>query len=578
VIAAHRCKATVVRYRGQLRLSFTSLGLCVLTISPILASPIAAQAITGMVVEVGTETPIQGVSVTLIDRAGERLAWRMTNGAGRFDFRMPQAGTYWLQAERIGHARVLSEPIPIDRGVTVVYRMEAPIEAIMLEGISVASSRRCEVRPGQGEATATVWEEARKALEATSRTGGQGVYRYLIRRYERELDAQGRDVMSEESRLQTQTLVSPFASVNVDDLLENGFVRDDDDGSSYFAPDADVLLSDAFLDTHCMSLTEGRAEAEGLLGLSFEPTHDRGVPEISGVLWLDPDDAELQWLDYGYEFLDVPNSDRLGGRVRFHGLPNGTWFVREWYIRMALLGATVEDGRRAPVRLIGIREEGGQVVRINNLRGDLLLDSGAGILEGVVLDSAGTQPVVDVVVLMDDSARATTDEDGRFRFTGLVEGYYGVRVLNPVLDSLGFSPEPLFSVVKSGDVASVRLPYPSLDEVMTRACDARNSSDHKGILTGFAKSATGDPVTGAQLSVRWREIVDVAGRRADRVGYAYNIVDGREDGFFLICGVPRDRRIDIMWASNGDESRLDRIDLSQDATVLRRDFVIPRAR
>ena len=45
---------------------------------------------------------------------------------------------------------------------------------------------------------------------------------------------------------------------------------------------------DAFLDTHCMSLEEGVDEAEGLLGLSFEPTEDRGVPDIRGVLWLGP--------------------------------------------------------------------------------------------------------------------------------------------------------------------------------------------------------------------------------------------------------------------------------------------------
>ena len=37
-----------------------------------------------------------------------------------------------------------------------------------------------------------------------------------------------------------------------------------------------------------MSLTEGEDEAEGLIGLSFRPTEDRGVTDISGVLWVDP--------------------------------------------------------------------------------------------------------------------------------------------------------------------------------------------------------------------------------------------------------------------------------------------------
>ena len=351
-------------------------------------APLGAQAISGILVESETGAPVEGASVMLLSRDGERLDWRLTNAAGRFDFRTPGPGTYLLRADRIGHARVLSDPIPIDRGVTVVYRLETPLEAIILAGIEVDSSRRCEVRPGQDLPTATVWEEARKALEATSRTSGLGVYRYAIRRYERELDARGRRVRSEQSRIvRGQVLATPFRSLDVENLLENGFVRPDGEGSIYYGPDADVLLSDAFLDTHCMSLAEGEDEAEGLLGLSFEPTENRGVPDISGVLWLDPVNSELQWLDYRYEFLDVPNSDseRLGGRIRFHGLPNGTWIVREWYIRMPLLQATVDQRRfgqrRVRPRLVGLREEGGLVVRVNNLQGDLVLESTAGIIE-----------------------------------------------------------------------------------------------------------------------------------------------------------------------------------------------------
>ena len=349
-------------------------------------APLGAQAISGILVESETGAPVEGASVTLLSRDGERLDWRLTNAAGRFDFRTPGPGTYLLRADRIGHARVLSDPIPIDRGVTVVYRLETPLEAIILAGIEVDSSRRCEVRPGQGLPTATAWEEARKALEATSRTSGLCVYRYAIRRYERELDARGRRVRSEQSRIvRGQVLATPFRSLDVENLLEHGFVRPDGEGSIYYGPDADVLLSDAFLDTHCMSLVEGEDEAEGLLGLSFEPTENRGVPDISGVLWLDPVNSELQWLDYRYEFLDVPNSERLGGRIRFHGLPNGTWIVREWYIRMPLLQAIVDQRRfgqrRVRPRLVGLREEGGLVVRVNNLQGDLVLESTAGIIE-----------------------------------------------------------------------------------------------------------------------------------------------------------------------------------------------------
>jgi hypothetical protein len=228
-----------------------------------------------------------------------------------------------------------------------------------------------------------VWEEARKALEATSLTSGLGIYSYMIRQYERDLDPQGSEVMSEESRIQQGVMESPFRSLDVDSLLSRGFIHGDDDGSTFYAPDADVLLSDPFLDTHCMSLTEGGGEAEGLLGLSFRPTEDRGVLDISGVLWLDPENAELQWLDYRYEFLDFPDAERLGGQVRFEGLPNGTWIVSEWYIRTPL----VEVRRRGQLQLVGLREEGGSILSVSNLQGDLVLDLNVEIIETLPFSS-----------------------------------------------------------------------------------------------------------------------------------------------------------------------------------------------
>ena len=539
----------------------------------LVAAPLSAQAITGTLVEAETGTPVEGASVILLNRSGDQVDWRLTDAVGRFDFRMTRAGTYLLRADRIGHASVLSDPIPVDRGVTVVYRLETPVEAILLAGIDVRSSRRCEVRPGPGVSTATVWEEARKALEATSRTSGLGVYRFVIRHYERELDARGRRVRSEQSRIQRGGIAGPPRSLNVESLLERGFTHPEGDGTVYYAPDANVLLSDLFLDTHCMSLAEGEDEAEGLLGLTFEPTEDRGVPDISGVLWLDPENGEVQWLDYRYEFLDVPNSERLGGKIRFHGLPNGTWIVREWYIRMPILQATRRPGRRARPRLVGLKEEGGSVLRVNNRQGDLVLDSGAGIIEGVVLESESSDPVEEVVVLLGDSMRVTSDEDGRFRFTALATGYYGVRVFNPALDSLGLSEDPVFFEVGPGEVTSARLRFRSLDTVMAEKCGPVDASAYEGILTGFALDEKGDPLPGARVSVAWQEIEELAGR----VRVVHKVLTSSElpgDGLFLMCGLPRDRSVDITVEWNGIESRPERFQLSERQHVSRRDITI----
>ena len=537
----------------------------------LVATPLAAQAITGTVVEAETGAPVEGASVVLLTRSGDQLDWRLTNAAGRFGFQMTQPGTYLLRADRIGRASVLSDPIPVDRGVTAVYRLETPVEAILLAGIEVSGSRRCEVRPGQGAATARVWEEVRKALELTSRTSGRGLYRYVIRHYERELDARGRRVRSEQSRIQRGVMANPFRSLAVERLLEGGFVQEDNEGFVYYAPDADVLLSDPFLDTHCMKLANGEDEAEGLLGLSFEPTEDRRVTDISGVLWVDPENGELQWLDYRYEFLDIPDSDRLGGKIRFYGLPNGTWIVREWYIRMPILEESRRIGRRGRAQLVGLREQGGLVSRVNDLQGDLVLDSEAGIIEGVVLASEGSDVVEAVVVSLENGRRATTDEDGRFQFTDLTEGYYSLRVLNPALDSLGLSAEPVFLQVSPGEVTSARLRFSSSDTVIAERC-APIDPDYEGILTGFALNERGAPLPGARVSVAWQEFEIQANGNPRTVDNVVTTPELEDDGFFLMCGLPRDRPVDITVEWNGIESEPERFQLSASQRASRRDI------
>ena len=549
-------------------------------------APVGAQTtISGTLVGTGTQTPVEGATVSLIDSSGDPVAWRLTNAAGRFGFASIRAGTYTLRTDRIGHASVLSDPFTVEGGQAVVRRLETPVEAIMLAGIEVAGSRRCEVRPGQGEGTATVWEEARKALEATSRTSRLGVYRYVIRHYERDWDARARQVRSEESRIESRQLASPFRSLDIDDLVEKGFT----DERNYYAPDADVLLSDRFLDTHCMSLSEGEGEAEGLLGLSFEPTEDRGVTDISGVLWLNPEDAELQWLDYQYEFLDVPNSQRLGGKILFAGLPDGTWIVREWYIRMPYLEVVVERGRPDRTRLVGIKEVGGLVVRVNTIRGDPVLDSRAGIIEGVVLDFRGSEPVEGVVVLLDDSTPVTTDADGRFQFSGLVEGYHGLRVVNPVLDSLGLSPDPDFFEARPGDVTSASLRFGSLDALMMDRCAGDDSSENDGILTGLVLDHNGDVAVGARVSVQWQTINEqgLAAVRDAAVGIPATLQSVEEgfttseisdDGVFVACGVPRGRRVEVTAEWNGVKSSPEQFYLVPTQLASRRNITIPAAR
>ena len=536
-----------------------------------------AQAIRGTLVEAGTGGPVDGAAMVLLDEADTQISWRLTDPAGRFSFILERGGSFRLRADRIGHSSVRSDLIVVGGEETVVHRLEIPVEAIVLAGLTVESGRRCEVRPGSGGATAQVWQEARKALEATAQTTRRGFYRYVIRHFERELDARGRRVLKEESRIDRQLTPNPWKSLPVDDLLSQGFVRADGDGSVYYAPDAQVLLSDPFLDTHCMRLTEGDDESEGLIGLAFEPVEDRGITEISGVLWVDRSNGELQWLDYDYEELDVPNSERLGGRVSFDGLPNGTWIVRDWTIRMPQLSATRDETGRLRTELTGIKEQGGLIVRVSNVQGDVVLDSRAGVLEGVVVDSAGRSPVAGAVVMLDESDRATTDEGGRFRFPSVPEGNYGLRVANPTLDALGLPPPPTYVESVPGEVSSVRLQLPGVVPALTEVCGPHERRQGGGIITGHMSHASGDPASGASIKIVWDEVIALP-NGFQNVQLEANVAVARSDGLYAACGIPRDRWLQISVEWDGRESRPERWRFPGMTVVTEKDLSTPPSR
>ncbi len=342
--------------------------------------PGTAQAIRGALVEAGSGTPVEGAAVLLLDESGERLAWTLTDGAGRYQFVLSAPGRYRLRAERIGHASTTSPVLEVAAEEVRRTTIELPVEAITLEEIRVEGGRRCEIRPSEGVATARVWEEARKALDATAGTTRRESYGYVLRRFRRELDRSGRRVLQETGSVDRRTLRQPFRSRPVEDLLTNGFVQPEGDDWVYFGPDAPVLLSDAFLDSHCMRLVEPETGQDGSIGLAFEPVGDRDVADISGALWLDRSNGRLQRLEYRYVNLDRRiRSDELGGEIRFLGLPDGTWIVRHWSIRMPIFMTDFESRRNRPtegrtrVEISGIVEEGGTVERITDREGRVVL-------------------------------------------------------------------------------------------------------------------------------------------------------------------------------------------------------------
>lgn len=158
------------------------------------------------------------------------------------------------------------------------------------------ADRRCRVRPGVGVAAGEFWNEARKALEAVVWTEREGTLRHRIVRYERELDPRSLDERRHrESTREGVYRGSSFVTAAPQLLADRNYVRETLDAEwVYEAPDARVLLSEAFADLHCLAVERPHRQRPGLVGLTFEPVRGRDVTDISGVMWLDAETAELR--------------------------------------------------------------------------------------------------------------------------------------------------------------------------------------------------------------------------------------------------------------------------------------------
>lgn len=169
---------------------------------------------------------------------------------------------------------------------------------------------------------------------------------------------------------------------------------------------------------------------------------------------------------------------------------------------------------------------------------------------GTVRDSLTGQPfagaVVDLVPttspwLAGYSTRA--DSAGRFSFAQVDAGTYHFGFQHPRLDSLGMDP-----VVRTLDVRASRsrltadLALPTARTFARTLCRAR--ADNSGVLLGRVIDARDRrPVPRGTVLVRWGELsVGAGGVRNDQAQRTAAI---REDGRFIVCGVPTDGPIEV---------------------------------
>ncbi len=459
------------------------------------AAPAAGQRVVGTVRAGETGRPLPAAFVALVDSADIRIAGALTGPHGRFVLAAPRAGAYRVRVEMIGYRAAVSPALELAPDSVVRHDVRLGVEAVALDGLEVsAETSGCRVSPEEGESLDRLWREARKALNVVAWAEREHLLRYDIERYTRQLSPVSLRVLEEErDTLEGLTVGRPFRTLPIEELDRGGYVRQAPmrpGRYSYYGPDADVVLSDRFVERHCFWIDTDPPDDAPWIGLAFRPRERRDITDIAGVLWLDRATAELRVIEYRYTPLPprVP-ARNVGGRIEFERLPSGAWIIDRWWIRTP--GAPRELG------LAGIEESGAVVLQARTVEELAVIRAEArvGIVTGSVMDHGGEPLPGAVVYLSGTEHRDTTGEAGRYRLRAPA-GRYTLTFHHPALDSLGVFPAPTEIDLEPGDSLTVRLTVPGTSPGTS---DSGASDPHRPGTPAAHRAPAGDTLSGRYL-------------------------------------------------------------------------------
>ncbi len=402
--------------------------------------PLQGQGIQVTLVEERSRVAVPGL-VSVLSLDGATVARALTNPSGYVMIPVPP-GRYIVEGARIGFFGARSDTLTVVEGSAVILRLGMPMDQVMLpEVVTEARRSECSVRDRSPDLQ-TVWEEARKVLATVVLTREQLHPTLEVVRFERTRGPLGA-LVSEREVARRRGPGNPYHTLTPSELLDGGFSRTTGDQTMFYAPDADLLLSDDFLATHCFGLTAD--PARGRIGLTFTPMPSRTQTGIAGTLWMNRAEGELEEVEFEYVKAPYPyNRTRATGVVRFARMPRLGWIVGEWEIRMPKVAQVRQ-------RIVGAQLEEREVV--------------VGSLEvgGVAtpVDPAERRIVV--------AARQRADS------------------------AAGKSP-----------TAPLPGGFASAEALLESYCGAAVAADSsKGILIGIIRTADGGPVKGARMRVSW---------------------------------------------------------------------------
>lgn len=541
----------------------------VLLLNAVFPARAQAQVVTGQLMDASAGRPVATAFVQLIDAEGIRQSGALTDSAGRFTLRAPSAGEYRLIAERLGYEPVTSPTFALGTS-NLHYVFELNPRALVLPAVDAHAedSRGCQRRP-DGQAVVALWDAVRSALNVTSWAGRTGNMRFSMMNYHREFDRSLRNVTREVRTPAYATAALPYGAVGPDRLAREGYAVDEGETTWLLGLDADVMLSESFLDSHCFRIV-GSPQAD-LIGLGFTPLRDDGRVDVSGVLWVDRTSAELRRLEFEYENLP-PYMRRFGaaGEVHFERLSTGAWIITRWWIRAPLVALR----RNSSYRLRGFREDGGTVTSAEAIDASLYGRIGGGVVEGIVHDSATDGLLANALVFLSGTPfSAVADSAGRYRIHGVPAGPYSIGFTHPLLEELGV-PRPL-EPVRLTDHAILQQDFaaPSMAGMLRALCPGEPEEATTGLLYGFVNHGeTGEPLAGVEVRASWRgPPLFTSGTRTNADVDRWRTVTTDSDGRYTLCWLPTTRELRVRVDTRDVDRRDVRLEMTA-VPIMRRDF------
>jgi len=536
-----------------------------------------AQALRVRVTEEQSGQPLAGAIVEALDTANAVASQGVLSSDGRRLLPLGASGSYRVRVRRIGYLPFVGPVIRVGGAEIMDAVLRAPDRRVVLSTIDVraVNRRRCARDAFADPAFGALWEEVRKALTTTMLSRDDAPLVLEARAFRRVLD-ESRSVTEELVGLpRTTGAVRPYVALSAEQLARNGYVQARPDGTEFFAPDEQVLLSDAFIADHCFEIARGTDATEGLFGLRFVPVERRNANDISGTLWVDSASAELRYLDFWYEYSGIPRQahgeDRTGGQVVFERLASGAWIVSAWRLRMP----RVRKDRAGLVGSLGTYSSSGGYEEVGGVIKPRIADTmpPAAVLiayrdllvpsriTGSVYDSLAKRPLAGAEVWLipiepPDVLAAglapaggrlavtpvvdTTDATGRFELAAIPSGTYRLAFEHPALDTLGVTLTRYDVRLRPGATVVGELAVPSLNTIAAGCAlpPGRSAAAHDGVVMGFVSSAADQrPLGNAVVRLSWSELArsHVSAHMAQRYS-----VETRTDsaGFYRLCGVP----------------------------------------